>query len=81
MTKTFTAAHPEKYQALQKDLKGTILNNLDSMFVESFRTSLAEDGDFVKFTIDCQDGAGNLYTQRFSLPNCLVGQLMQESKS
>lgn len=81
MTKTFTAARPEKYQELQKDLKGTILNNLDSMFVESFRTTMTEDGDFVKFTIDCQDSAGNLYTHRFSLPNCLVGQLLQESKS
>lgn len=81
MTKTFTAAHPEKYQALQKDLKGTILNNLDSMFAESFRITMATEGDFVKFTIDCQDSAGNVYTQRFSLPNCLVGQLMQEPKS
>lgn len=81
MVKTFTAAHPEKYQELQKDLKGTILNKLDSMFVESFRTTMIEDGDFVKFVIECQDSAGNLYTQRFSWPNCLVGQLMHESKS
>jgi len=81
MTKTFTAAYPKKYQELQKDLKGTILHNLDAMFVESFRTTMTEDGDFVKFIIECQDGAGNLYTQRFILPNCLVGQLMQEPKS
>ena len=81
MVKTVTAAHSDKYQNMQKELKQTIITNLDLIFSESFRTTMAEDGDIVKFTIECQDGAGVMYTHRFSLPNCLVGQLLQESKS
>ena len=68
MNKFFTRVQNEKLVAAQKDLTGSITNNINALYANAYAVQMATSGDmtYITFSIQNEDGSTKNVSVRFS---------------